>query len=137
MSRVHACLAYREGGFHLEDLRSKFGTLVEVKRRLVVDSALAVQVGRSNLELAVHRPWRLFPSCCSVTFSPFDVYSLSMPVLPVNTGIPLSVENPGVFDENIFGANSSLEEEPHLLELPSVELAEKPIRSRRNVHSIG
>lgn len=55
VSRVHACIHYRDGGFFFEDLQSKFGSLLQAKSSLNVEPGkpLCVQVGRSIFSLNV------------------------------------------------------------------------------------
>lgn len=57
-----------QGCFVIEDNRSKFGTLIEVKKPFRLDPqstvSVAFQVGRTLLTFTLKRRWRfLFPSC--------------------------------------------------------------------------
>mmetsp|Transcript_12466 Transcript_12466/g.12531 ORF Transcript_12466/g.12531 Transcript_12466/m.12531 type:complete len:129 (+) Transcript_12466:695-1081(+) len=58
VSRFHALIRYQDGAFYLEDHQSKFGTLVQVKRPLLVDvnSHFTIQAGRSTVEVSAKRP---------------------------------------------------------------------------------
>ena len=55
VSREHAYLRYRGGGFEIEDNESKFGTLVVQRGPLVIEgrSAAAVQIGRTLLSFKI------------------------------------------------------------------------------------
>jgi hypothetical protein len=61
VSRNHAFLKIVQGGLYLMDNQSKFGTLVLVKRPILIDygSKLCVQTGRTYLELTLkkHNSW--------------------------------------------------------------------------------
>lgn len=58
MSRWHASIAYRDGKFMVTDNRSKFGTLVSLKKPCSLESGstISVKVGRTVLNLSL-------PSC--------------------------------------------------------------------------
>ncbi|EZG89040.1 putative zinc finger/FHA domain protein [Gregarina niphandrodes] len=56
ISRWHATIKYSEGQFNLEDHSSKFGTLVALRRPVIMDSLverLSVQIGRTVMDLGV------------------------------------------------------------------------------------
>lgn len=55
ISRCHAGIHFDRGGFWLKDNRSKFGTLVALRRPIPLEArrSLCVQVGRTVLSLAV------------------------------------------------------------------------------------
>jgi hypothetical protein len=55
VSRCHAQLSNRDGRFFIADIRSKFGTLVQVREPVLLrhHSIVSVQVGRSVLRLEV------------------------------------------------------------------------------------
>lgn len=100
-SRNHAVLKYSNGAITLKDNNSKFGSLVEIKRPLKIEKnkKLAVQTGKSMIVFNVKKPWSFFPSCFSTNGNAYDVFkangqSSAMPLLPFNTGIPLSMEFP-------------------------------------------
>lgn len=62
VSRLHLKINYTNGRFFMEDCRSKFGTLVLVKKELKIDStqSKAIQVGRTMLNLSVKDNLGLF-----------------------------------------------------------------------------
>ena len=69
VSRLHASIQLTEGGFRISDRRSKFGTLVQVRRLLSLSTGgdFSVQVGRTVVILKVKRDvscMRLFFGCC-------------------------------------------------------------------------
>ena len=101
VSRLHGCLKLNGENFYLEDKGSKFGTLVQIKRpvALEVGKELVIQSGRTMLHLGIKKPWSLIPACFRTSSSPFDLYGSPyhpgvLPLLPINTGIPLSIEDP-------------------------------------------
>ncbi len=52
VSRCHAIIRYEKTGFFLDDYKSKFGTLILVKRPLKItleNNNIALQIGRSVL----------------------------------------------------------------------------------------
>ena len=137
VSRIHAKISLHEGCFYLDDLGSKFGTLVQVKRPLAIEQSLSLQIGRSTFSFRVKKPWLAWLGCCrgghSADFEWLDCGNA--PVLPVNTGIPLSVADPEALmtkagltfaETNLMrssyqlGLNSSCDEE--LLEVGEAEL---------------
>lgn len=99
VSRFHATLKYEKDNFYLEDHSSKFGTLVQIKRPIVIDNyGISVQTGRTVIDLNIKRPFTLIPSCFKSTSSGFDMFSsncdsLDVSVLPYNHGIPLSIDD--------------------------------------------
>jgi len=97
VSRFHALLRYRDGNFYLEDQKSKFGTTVQVKRPIALEEykGLQFQTGRTLLAISVQKTWMLIPACFRGSQQP-DLFSSPMPqghipLLPINTGIPLSI----------------------------------------------
>jgi len=57
-SRLHATIKYQNGGFYLEDQNSKFGTLVQVKRPILLEpnNLLSIQCGRTMITFTIKRP---------------------------------------------------------------------------------
>jgi hypothetical protein len=55
ISRRHAQIRYQDGHFYIEDLKSKFGTLICTKKQRTLNSAHAtsIQVGRTVLKLTL------------------------------------------------------------------------------------
>lgn len=70
VSRFHANLKLRDGGFYIEDRGSKFGTLVQVQSGVTVTRAApgAVQVGRTVVEFSVQRDASSLLNCCFCCF---------------------------------------------------------------------
>ncbi|ORM42277.1 uncharacterized protein BXIN_1085 [Babesia sp. Xinjiang] len=68
ISRNHATIFYENGTFYLEDHDSKFGTLVALRRPLPISptETMAVQVGRSLIELAVDPTLPFVPGCVDI-----------------------------------------------------------------------
>lgn len=100
VSRLHGTIKLIGENFYLEDKGSKFGTLVQIKRPIALDPGndLNVQAGRTLLIISVHKPWSIIPTCFRASSSPFDVFSSPyptgvIPLLPINTGIPLSIDD--------------------------------------------
>ena len=62
VSRNHASIKIKGSGLYLEDQKSKFGTLVRLKKKieLDVDTKIYVQCGKTLLKIAVTRPWSFF-----------------------------------------------------------------------------
>lgn len=145
VSRNHAKISLISGNFYLEDTGSKFGTLVQVKRPIVLEEAkdITVQSGRSLITYSLKKPWSLIPACFRRSSSIYDCQpnSMSTPILPINTGIPVSVNDPNkllqfagiptknrekynknlLYEHNQLGANSSYEIE----DCESIESAEE------------
>ena len=140
VSRMHGNIKLVGENFYLEDKGSKFGTLVQIKRPVALDPSndLSIQSGRTLLTLSIKRPWSLIPACFRSSASPFDILSAPytqgvLPLLPINTGIPLSISDPEellaraginkvrsekyknndnlLFEHGQLGANSSLDDE--------------------------
>ncbi|KAM3145615.1 hypothetical protein pb186bvf_002389 [Paramecium bursaria] len=67
VSRCHALIKFQNGGFVIEDQKSKFGTLVLMKGAtpLSVDqnNNIAIQIGRSVISFHLTREWQV-QSCC-------------------------------------------------------------------------
>lgn len=65
VSRRHAQIKLSGHSFVIEDLNSKFGTLLQVRDSVVLPTKteVTVQVSRSLLRFTVKRPWS-FVSCC-------------------------------------------------------------------------
>ena len=72
VSRTHAEICLRTGGFYLQDKDSKFGTLVQVKRplHLVPGSPLSLQINRTVVVVKVKQPWGLLQCCRCLQKSP-------------------------------------------------------------------
>lgn len=147
VSRNHAKINYIGGNFYLEDTGSKFGTLVQIKRPVLLDETkdITMQSGRSLITYNLKLPWSIVPSCFRSNFSMFDggISPKNLPTLPLNTGIPLSVSDPYLllsyagmpiknnekykqhsnllYEHNQLGANSSYEAEDY----ESIESAEE------------
>ena len=62
VSRNHASIKVKNSGLYLEDLSSKFGTLVRIKKDIVMDvgSKVWIQSGRTLLKVSVSKTWNLF-----------------------------------------------------------------------------
>jgi RING-variant domain/FHA domain len=62
VSRNHANIKIKSNGLYLEDLNSKFGTLVKLKKEICmdVDSKLLIQSGRVLFKISITKPWSLF-----------------------------------------------------------------------------
>jgi hypothetical protein len=138
VSRLHGVIRLVGEKFFLEDKNSKFGTLVQIKRPLALEcgTATVVQCGRTVVEATAKRPWSLIPACFRSTSASYELFATQntgvLPLMPVNTGIPLSVDDleelkyrAGVYDkrqrerhhENLMfeygqlGLNSSYEDD--------------------------
>lgn len=156
VSRTHAVIKLVAGDFYLEDIGSKFGTMIQVKRPVAIESysPLLLQTGRSLMSFAFKRPWTLFPACFRNAASPFDGLLGARSLFPVNTGIALSISDPQellasaglrpirpqkykennniLFGHKKFGVNSSVEDDDEVVELEQVEVAELTVQSRGN-----
>jgi hypothetical protein len=168
VSRMHGMISLVGGKFMLEDKESKFGTLVQVKRpvALDVDNELSFQTGRTLLSVSVKKPWSLIPACFRPSASPYDIFSAPfkpgvVPLLPINTGIPLSVSDTDellsragvtsgkqteyktndnlMFEHGELGNNSSVEEEEGGVEaaqeISVAEVREEEPRDHRRANS--
>lgn len=153
VSRNHARINYIGEKFYFEDTGGKFGTLVQVKRPVLIeeDANLTLQSGRSLITYSVKLPWSLIPSCFRARNDLFEgvVSTRNMPIMPINTGIPLGVSDPykllsyaGIavpgnnekykknqnllYEHNQLGANSSFEgeDEDPIEDIEEVEVAE-------------
>lgn len=101
VSRLHANIKIIGDSYYLEDKNSKFGTLVQIKRPLALETGLdlMIQAGRTVLIFSLKKPWSLIPACFKSSSSPFDLFSAPytsgrVPLLPISTGIPLSICDP-------------------------------------------
>ena len=154
ISRSHAFLVNVGNKVYLEDLCSKFGTIVRTKRPIPLNEypKIQIQCGKTLLKFQVRKSWSLVPSCFRPemrTTMGFFQTSGQMPMFPINTGIPLSVEdlNHLLSKANIafsrrtesktlelehdkLGWNSSYEEEERILEIEEVNVAEwEPVQT--------
>eukprot|EP00742_Colponemidia_sp_Colp-10_P000398 GILJ01000436.1.p1 GENE.GILJ01000436.1~~GILJ01000436.1.p1 ORF type:complete len:419 (-),score=28.51 GILJ01000436.1:210-1466(-) len=80
VSRCHAMIRLVKDQFYLEDNTSKFGTLVQVKRPLLIETgnAIALQIGRTVVSFGLRRPWNFLPACFrSASSTTTDVNPLS------------------------------------------------------------
>lgn len=154
VSRNHAKVNFYGGNFYLEDTGSKFGTLVQVKRPILLEEnkEIMMQSGRSLVTYNLKMPWTLIPSCFrSSGFNDNSLTSRKLPVLPINTGIPLSINDPNVlfsytgvpmkarekyhneknllYEHNQLGANSSfeMEDNENIEECEEVEIAQEEV----------
>ncbi|CAG9315225.1 unnamed protein product [Blepharisma stoltei] len=98
VSRLHAVIKFDKGSFYLQDKGGKYGTLIQIKRPIILDTNLVFQCGRSLVKFNIKKQWSLIPSCFRVSYN-FDSFarpypSSHLPLLPMNTGIPLSVNDP-------------------------------------------
>jgi hypothetical protein len=59
VSRKHASLKMTKNGVYMVDLDSKFGTLMQIRREIVLETGrkVTVQCGRSVLTFLYKRPW--------------------------------------------------------------------------------
>jgi len=66
VSRKHAKLKYHNNSFYLEDLGSKFGTLVQLKKSFNIHpgSEVSVQVNRTLITLSLKQPWSCRACLC-------------------------------------------------------------------------
>ena len=67
VSRNHANIKLTHAGLFLDDVSSKFGTLVRVKRPIIMDTGtkLSLQTGRTLVEICIKKPFSFF-SCLGV-----------------------------------------------------------------------
>jgi hypothetical protein len=66
VSRCHAIIRQEKGDFFIEDNNSKFGTLVYIKKPLILNNEnnnLALQVGRSVLSFNLKKNWKVLAVC--------------------------------------------------------------------------
>ena len=151
VSRNHAEIKYLGGNFYLEDTGGKFGTLVQIKRPILLDEhrELTVQSGRSLITYSLKMPWSIIPACFrSSNMMEGALSSRGLPILPLNTGIPVSICDPYLllayagmpirsnvndkghsnllYEHNQLGANSSYEGDEHesIESVEEVEIAE-------------
>ncbi|CAG9326575.1 unnamed protein product [Blepharisma stoltei] len=99
VSRTHAMLNYAAGHFYLEDSGGKFGTLIQIKRPISLAHKITIQAGRSIITFSMKKQFSIIPSCFRPISTMIDSYLTpqpegNLPLLPYNTGIPLSVNNP-------------------------------------------
>jgi predicted component of type VI protein secretion system len=107
VSRFHATVKLVNSNFYIEDHKSKFGTLIQVKRPVMLEitDPLTFQIGRSLIHIMIKRPWSLIPACFRTEHSKFDPYNMTanpgdQVLLPINSGIPLSCTNPADYLQN-------------------------------------
>lgn len=137
VSRVHAQIEMIGDHFYLEDHKSKFGTLVQVKRPVALSQydEYWFQAGRSLTKASVNKPWTMFCSCFNYTVSPFDYQYKGFQLFPINTGITLGKQNIQIemyrehpnllYDYNQLGFNSSYDEETSYVVKDGCENEEK------------
>jgi FOG: FHA domain len=58
VSRNHANIKVKNSGLYLEDLQSKFGTLIKISKDICLDndSKIQLQCGRTVLKMKIFRP---------------------------------------------------------------------------------
>ena len=86
ISRNHAMIKFKNSGFYLEDLNSKFGTLIKLKKalRLDLDNKIQIQCGRNLLKINATKPWSFcgcFSSCSKENNSAEDMENFVNEVL--------------------------------------------------------
>ncbi|CAG9311735.1 unnamed protein product [Blepharisma stoltei] len=66
VSRTHSRIRFLNNSFILEDKSSKFGTLLQLKRAIQLNSykELTIQVNRTIFHLSVKEPWTVARFCC-------------------------------------------------------------------------
>lgn len=151
VSRFHASIKYVGGRFYLEDQGGKYGTLIQVKRPIVLDPNLTFQSGRSLFKFSLKKSWSLIPACfrsvdteINPLFKPLPMGHL--PLLPINTHISVSISDPYellakagltdslpeeyqrqgnlLFEHKQLGLNSSCEEDKEIEDKNSIEEVE-------------
>ncbi|OMJ66668.1 hypothetical protein SteCoe_36416 [Stentor coeruleus] len=62
VSRNHATIHIRSSGLYIQDLNSKFGSLIRIKKDICLDldSKFKIQTGRTLLKISITKPWSLF-----------------------------------------------------------------------------
>ena len=62
VSRRHASIKIKSSGLFLQDQKSKFGTLVRLKKKvqLDIDTKIFIQCGKTVLKISVTKPWSFF-----------------------------------------------------------------------------
>ena len=65
VSRQHSTIKFERGNFYLDDRKSKFGTLVQIKRSIVLESSgnVCVQVNRTLINFIMQQNFSLFSFC--------------------------------------------------------------------------
>ncbi len=65
VSRQHATIKFEKGNFYLDDCKSKFGTLVQIKRSIVLESSgnVCVQVNRTLINFIMQQNFSLLSFC--------------------------------------------------------------------------
>ena len=99
VSREHAEISHTEGTVWLRDCGSKFGTLVQIKRPLMIekDKELPVQIGKSLIVFTVKKPWSIIPRCFLRKTKSHEVFksrmkSLKGDMITYNIGISISAK---------------------------------------------
>ena len=99
VSREHAEISCSRETVWLKDTGSKFGTLVQIRRPLMIEmkKEIGVQIGRSLIMFHVTKPWSLLPGCFSRKNKSYDVFnprrqSLKGILVKYNIGISISVK---------------------------------------------
>lgn len=150
VSRSHAVFKLVNGKFYVEDTKSKFGSLVQIKRPIPLEfyPTLSVQVGRSLLNIKTKQPWSFIPMCFRSTSSLCENPTVlaGSSLFPINTGIPLSISDSEellaraglrpihrhkyrqntnlLFEHQQLGMNSSIEFDEQEIDIEEVEVAE-------------
>lgn len=108
VSRNHAKINFYRGNFYLENTQSKFGTLVQIKRPILLEEnkVISVQSHNSFINFTIEKPWTLAQARLRNTSNIHESFSAGLnipilqnknhniPILPYSTGIPLSINNP-------------------------------------------
>ncbi|CXI31090.1 FHA domain protein, putative [Plasmodium berghei] len=68
VSRFHALIKFLNGNFYIEDCKSKFGTLIQIRRPVFFNirrsKFIALQIGRTVMYIYMKRKnWMFFPIC--------------------------------------------------------------------------
>lgn len=84
VSRNHANIKLTSAGLFLDDISSKFGTLVKIKKPILLtpNSKFSVQCGRTLLEISVKKPFNFF-ACLGVCSKRRNSDDISRPIRDV------------------------------------------------------
>ncbi|OMJ65559.1 hypothetical protein SteCoe_37992 [Stentor coeruleus] len=84
VSRDHANIKFTNAGLFLDDISSKFGTLVKIKKPILLtpNSKFSIQCGRSLLEINIKKPFNFF-ACLGVCNKHKNSEDISRPIRDV------------------------------------------------------
>jgi hypothetical protein len=79
VSRKHCKITFKENEFFVEDLKSKFGTVVKIHKNFIMSksSDITVQINRTVIQILYKKPWSFNDCCCCYKKNSAKIYVIS------------------------------------------------------------